>query len=531
MAIVQISRIQHRRGLHENGPGATDAPSRLQLASAEFGWSIDSRRLYIGNGTLEEGAPSIGNTEILTQYSDLLSVVDTYTFNGNAVGYTAQTGPSSANPVTRTLQEKLDDVVNVRDFGALGDGNTDDTAAINRALAQLYTRSGAYTDSMARRSLYFPAGNYVLSGDVMQIPSYATIIGDGMEHTIITQTDGTQECVAKLVDSLGQAGSQIGQNGAIRPQYINISGITFKQESDNYVNSRVVKVEQATSVFFKNVRFTGSVPSTSISGNSSACLGLYCGTTYKTSDIYFNDCEFDNQTYGVTGADDGIANILFSGGKFHDLYLGMNLGEGSSTPPKAIKVYSSSFDDIFMSAISSHECYNVVSSYNYYGNVGMHSGSPATPVITFAGDDCYSFGDTFDRSDSEDLVSSRVQSTGDAAFIVIPHDSVRIGERKIGPGILTSISGNTTANVTSMTSAMYGASIKYTVVRDSHMRTGTFTVSQRNNIVQYVDDYTETGDVSVTMSANSAANVTTVWANVSGSSIASFRYSIDTFLN
>lgn len=63
MAIVQISRITNRKGLQENLP---------QLAGAELGWSVDTRRLFIGNGTLEEGAPVIGNTEILTEFSELI---------------------------------------------------------------------------------------------------------------------------------------------------------------------------------------------------------------------------------------------------------------------------------------------------------------------------------------------------------------------------------------------------------------------------------------------------------------------------
>ena len=63
MAIVQISQITNRKGLQENLP---------QLAGAELGWSVDSRKLYIGNGTLQEGAPEIGNTEILTEFSDLV---------------------------------------------------------------------------------------------------------------------------------------------------------------------------------------------------------------------------------------------------------------------------------------------------------------------------------------------------------------------------------------------------------------------------------------------------------------------------
>jgi hypothetical protein len=62
MAIVQISQLQVRRGLDQDLP---------QLASGELGWSIDSRKLYIGNGTLNEGAPVLGHTEVLTEFSIL----------------------------------------------------------------------------------------------------------------------------------------------------------------------------------------------------------------------------------------------------------------------------------------------------------------------------------------------------------------------------------------------------------------------------------------------------------------------------
>ena len=58
MPIVQISRIQHRRGKE------TDLP---QLAAGEIGWVIDKQKLYIGNGTLADGAPNLGNTEIVQQ--------------------------------------------------------------------------------------------------------------------------------------------------------------------------------------------------------------------------------------------------------------------------------------------------------------------------------------------------------------------------------------------------------------------------------------------------------------------------------
>lgn len=52
--------------------------------------------------------------------------------------------------VSRSVASRLSDVVSVKDFGAVGDGVTDDTAAINAAAA-------------AHNSLLFPAGTYKLS--------------------------------------------------------------------------------------------------------------------------------------------------------------------------------------------------------------------------------------------------------------------------------------------------------------------------------------------------------------------------------
>ena len=141
MPIVQISRITNRKGLQENLP---------QLAGAELGWSIDQRRLFIGNGTLQEGAPVIGNTEILTEFSDILNFQTTYTYKGEAAGYTVQTGATPGTPVTQSLQSWLDQFATVKDFGAVGDGVTDDTDAINRALYQLFCRE---INPQIRRSL------------------------------------------------------------------------------------------------------------------------------------------------------------------------------------------------------------------------------------------------------------------------------------------------------------------------------------------------------------------------------------------
>ena len=93
MAIVQVSRITNRKGLAENVP---------QLAGAELGWAIDERRLFIGNGTLQEGAPVIGNTEVLTEYSDVFTGRTQFSF-GNYIVDAGTTATLANNATTETV--------------------------------------------------------------------------------------------------------------------------------------------------------------------------------------------------------------------------------------------------------------------------------------------------------------------------------------------------------------------------------------------------------------------------------------------
>ena len=120
MPIVQISRIQHRRGKKVDLP---------QLAAGELGWVVDDQRLYIGNGTVADGAPAVCNTEILTSGSSAFSAALNYVYKGYLGDSTPILTGASAD-VTRTLQETLDDHVSVKAFGAKGDGSTADALSL-----------------------------------------------------------------------------------------------------------------------------------------------------------------------------------------------------------------------------------------------------------------------------------------------------------------------------------------------------------------------------------------------------------------
>ena len=186
MAVVQISRIQIRRGQANQGTGLP------QLASGEMAWAIDAQELYIGNGSVSEGAPAVGVTKILTTndlsaQGNLLGSLQ-YIYKTNDT--TIITGTDVNHPISRTLQDRLDDRVSTIEFGSVGDGSTDDTTALQRAINELFLNSNNKASAQTaagtsvRSTLEIPAGVYKTTSP-LYIPSYATLRGAGVDKTII----------------------------------------------------------------------------------------------------------------------------------------------------------------------------------------------------------------------------------------------------------------------------------------------------------------------------------------------------------
>lgn len=87
-------------------------------------------------------------------------------FANNAAGI--QFDPAGTGAVSRTVQNKLRDLISVKDFGAVGDGTTDDTNAIQSALN--YCAGG--------KGLFIPAGVYIIS-DTLIVGDNTAIFGEG----------------------------------------------------------------------------------------------------------------------------------------------------------------------------------------------------------------------------------------------------------------------------------------------------------------------------------------------------------------
>jgi hypothetical protein len=503
MAIVQISRITNRKGLIENLP---------QLAGAELGWAVDTRQLFIGNGTLEEGAPVIGNTEILTEFSDI-TVLSSYTYEDIAVGYAAQTGPTPSDPVVRTVQEKLDDFANVRDFGAVGDGSADDTDAINRALYQLYC---VESNPQIRRSLYFPAGTYKITETII-IPTYAKLIGEGADCTTIyldTSSDisSLSAYVARYGDSLQQTGVNIGNNGATAPRNIEISSMSFQ----TIETTDVFLVENAAQCYFDSVNFIGPLTTSDIISNTSAddIAGVRFASTISSicNQITLDKCKFFGLTYGIN-TDQQIQSVTVSNSKFHTLYQGIVLGSGTPVNGGAtgFRATCNVFDTVYTEGIVYDAVSLNVSAYNVFYDVGNEfTSNPITAIISFGNDNNVSMADMFERNDVDASTTARVAVVGAAGTT---GTQIQIGRYARENGRTATLADNqsTTSLFTTNTDTIRAFQMTYTIIRDAATRFGVLTVVTNDAAVFNFDDsYTENINTGITLTVSQVGQVLSV---------------------
>jgi len=308
MAVVQISKIQVRRGLKNSGIGVP------QLSSAEFAWAVDSQELFIGNGSLAEGAPYVGNTKVLTEHDNILELASSYRF--------AETEPSITESIPRSLQTKLDEYVSVLDFGAVPDGSSDCTAAFQNALNNLFQNA----NSIFKKTLLIPNGTYTFANN-LRIPSTAVIRGETQNGAILNIGNNNILFVT-------ENGLEVGDfNSSNRPRNVKISNLTIQHDLGQTVLTGVGDSEldnvRWVSTYMLGDALTGLVedntatidPSspprfdTSITFDGTRFVG--CDTAIVINGVLgqenlwrINDCEFEEIAYHAFKSDFGTGTII-----------------------------------------------------------------------------------------------------------------------------------------------------------------------------------------------------------------------------
>ena len=495
MPIVQISRIQHRRGKR------TDLP---QLAAGEIGWVIDEQRLFIGNGTVSDGAPAVGNTEIVTSGSSAFTTALSHTYKG----YLGDSTPVTTS-TSRTLQQRLDEYVSVKDFGAKGDDSTADVTAIQNAIDEIYIDTDK-DDTRSRRILFFPAGTYRIN-TALKIPPFAHLVGEGPDKTIIKNSGNN--AVVVMQDDEGNVGSDIGNSSATTPTQVQISNMTLRTS----VAYGGISLDRVTNAYFNNLKLQGSYASGGSDSSTSKGVTVTNSTaTHTTSNIVFNQCQF-TKFARLVDLSFNCTNVKFHACDFKTAYYGALIGaemDGSTTGlddgPRDIQFTSSSWSDIGQQAILVSPATgttddagprHIVSHANFYaktvGNNFEGVGSiREVPVIQFDNDECSSVQDFFERTDLR-------RSDGSSELNAAPEvQGIGVTTKLIKSQTLPdNTSSATTINEFPALSSK-GIVIKYKITRGTLDRTGELVISCSTNAVGFDDTFTESGaDVGVTLTA------------------------------
>ena len=410
MAVVQISRIQVRRGRK----GQTDIP---QLASGEIGWAVDSQELFIGNGSVSEGAPFVGNTKILTTADNIFNLDDQYEYR--LEDSIIQTGVTARSAVKRTLQDRLEFQVFVADFGAEHDTSIIQTAALQRAIDNLFLNTK--TSSENRYVLNLAPGLYRID-DSLKLPPYATLRGAGKDKTIIEQTTNNPIFInVNGASTVGNYDETVSLSASNQTRNVEVTGMTLRYENTpSNIYNTVFDLQSCRDSHFYDLKLKGYWDGNGVQATSVAInLKSFSGAVRSNNNL-FENIEIEGFAYGINSSHD-IENNKFRTIKFNTLLVAVQLGanmtvvdyndpvelaaflaDGRAYGPENTVVEDSIFREIYNQGFVVHKGTGNISQNNKYYDVGNDGGntvSVTTSVIKFDETGNNTVNDWFERTD------------------------------------------------------------------------------------------------------------------------------------
>jgi polygalacturonase len=200
-ATIQIQQVADdvyrsvRAPMSEGSPNM-QLPNAAQRANSFLAFNASGLPITVPSSSL--GAP-VGSTS---------SLLITYTYGG-------------VGAVITNVQDKLRECLSVKDFGAVGNGTTNDSAAFQAAIDALPATGGG---------VFVPPGTYLLSSTVVVNKNNVSIIGQGRSSVLLKNSADY---------SLIQVGSVAGTTEGNRITGFSCIGIRFNganisDTSDNY---------------------------------------------------------------------------------------------------------------------------------------------------------------------------------------------------------------------------------------------------------------------------------------------------------
>jgi hypothetical protein len=187
--------------------------------------------------------------------------------------------PAGTGAVATTVQTKLRESVSVKDFGATGDGTTNDTAAIQAAID--YAKTQINADNiypLVTASVFFPAGQYsIASGSSLVVSRGIKLYGESSSLVKLIHLGGTVPCI--------KTDSAVTSNNNIQIQDLEIYGVGAGTTYGIYFNNSIYN-SKIENVIIRNCN---------VNFKSLDSWSLYIERCHFDSSIA-NNIEFENAT-------------------------------------------------------------------------------------------------------------------------------------------------------------------------------------------------------------------------------------------
>lgn len=332
--------------------GGAPTTALLSAASITAGWT---GQLAISRGGTGQGSASAAFDALAptTTRGDLIfrNATTNTRLAASTSGYLLQANGAGTDPtwagfiqsgtgaVTRTWSSKARDIVSAKDFGATGDGSTDDTTFVQAAIDAVAAAGGG--------TVLFPRGTYICT--TLTLPDYVDLRGENRFSTVIKLKDSTNN---NLIVS-----SKWASNSASVNLYNTISNLTLNGNKSNnssgscliirsfqaFVFQCIIRDAAASGIIISTVTQDGSnglaIAENEIdtcrfvSNNGRAIYGYDNGTNTLSDAWIVNSFVGDNGDSGVFQVDiERAAGWHIIGCQFYSDYAGnVSLGKCGRT--------------------------------------------------------------------------------------------------------------------------------------------------------------------------------------------------------
>jgi hypothetical protein len=487
MAVVQISKIQVRRGQKNSNSGIP------QLSSAEFAWAVDSQELFIGNGSVLEGAPYVGNTKVLTEHDNILELASSYQFASDDTAITLS--------VSRSLQSKEDETVSVADFGAVGDGSTDCVAAFETAFTELFRNA----NDNYKKELIIPNGEYLFTSD-LAVPNGVILRGETQLGAILNIGNND----IRLITSQGLELADF--NSTNRPHNLQWSNFTIKRTTGTLTLSGLAESR------FQSVRFLGEYnlgDAVTLATEPAAIFWQNTVIGTRTHNLVFDECVFEQNAVSAKCLQSDVFDTVI---RFHNCKFFVNdtaiYIDGVTTQGNRWQINDCEFEEVANQAFRSTAGRGTLIQRSKFKSVGNGISTSASPndYIVYFGEkvgnvlvDCSS-----DRQQAATVVS------GTAAFSEVYNAAgVTFVDKNYAPIYLS----DSFSPVAAFSAQNKFTVIKYCLKLGEHTRYGTATIIIGDDL----SPESHGSDVSITDSFTYSPNTLT---SPGGSTMSNFEFSV-----